>query len=105
MHRGFNVSGTMVLVCFLGFLALLFLAALRKGEGGLLMSVRLVLGGGGGLGWWAFEGGGACANEVWWRIKALIMMLGGIWILDLEFKTSAAMAAGVVVTVLPALLM
>ena len=98
----FNVSGTMFLVVFLGFWALPFLAAVRKGKGGLLMSVRLVLGG--DLGWWAFEGGGACANDVWCRIKALSMMLGGIWILDLGFTTSVAMAAGVVVTVLPALL-
>ena len=30
-----------------------FLVALRKGEGGLLMSVRLVLGG--DLGWWALR--------------------------------------------------
>ena len=103
MRRGFNVSGTMFLVVFLGFLALRFLALLRKGEGGLFVSVRLVLGG--DLGWLAFGGGGACANDVWCRIRALSMMLGGIWILDLEFKTSAAMAAGVVVTVLPALLM
>ena len=66
------------------------------------MSVRVVLGG--DLSWWVFEGGGACANEVWWRIKALSMMFGGIWILDLGFTTSVAMAAGVVVTVLPALL-
>ena len=45
----------MFLVVFLGFLALPFLAAVRKGEGGLLMSVRLVLGG--DLSWWVFEGG------------------------------------------------
>ena len=32
------------------------------------------------------------------------MMFGGIWILDLGFTVSVAMAAGVVVTVLPALL-
>ena len=68
MRRYFNVSGTMLLVVFLGFLALPFLVTVRKGEGGLLMSVRLVLGG--DLSWWVFEGGGACANEVWWRIKA-----------------------------------
>ena len=66
----------MFLVVFLGFLALPFLAAVRKGEGGLLMSVRLVLGG--DLSWWVFEGGGACTNEVWWRIKAVSMMFGGI---------------------------
>ena len=59
MRKGISVSGTMFLDVFLGFLFFFVLTAVRKG---VLMSVRVVLGG--DFSWWVFEGGGACASEV-----------------------------------------